>query len=215
MEFYPKNKIPVAEVRKFIVIFYIVGLLGFIIPFTKPLFITITPFALLLNVYLLAIYHEGYSLKQVLAFLFIFLSGFCIEVVGVRTGLIFGSYLYGEALGIKLLETPLLIGVNWLFLTYTAMSIMERLNINKWIALFAAPALMLGYDVIMEQVAPKMDMWSWHNAEVPLQNYLAWFAIAVCFVAILNALKIKTSNPLSGVLFMCQVVFFTVLLFLL
>jgi len=74
MELYPKNKIPISEVRKFLIIFYIVGLLGFIIPFTKAFFISITPFALLLNVYLLAIYHEKYTLKYVLIFLLVCLQ---------------------------------------------------------------------------------------------------------------------------------------------
>lgn len=215
MELYPKNKIPIGEVRKFIVIFYIVGLCGFFIPFTKAFFISITPFALLLNVYLLAIYHEKYTLKYVLIFLLIFISGYCIEVVGVKTGLIFGIYNYGNALGIKLFETPLLIGVNWLFLTYTAISITEKLNIKKWLALFVAPALMLVYDIVLELVAPKMDMWNWHNSEVPLKNYIAWYIIAFCFVMLLNAFKIKTSNSLSAIIFICQFLFFTTLTFLL
>lgn len=215
MELYPKNKIPIAEVQKFIVIFYIIGLFGFIIPFTKAFFITITPFALLLNVYLLAIYHEKYTLKYVLIFLSIFISGYCIEVVGVKTGFIFGSYIYGNALGIKLFETPVLIGVNWLFLTYTATSLTEKLNIKKWLALFLAPALMLVYDIVLEQVAPKMDMWNWHNSEVPLKNYIAWYIIAFSFVLLLKAFKIKTSNPLSAILFICQFLFFTTLTFLL
>ncbi len=215
MELYPKNKIPISEVRKFLIIFYIVGLLGFIIPFTKAFFISITPFALLLNVYLLAIYHEKYTLKYVLIFLLIFISGYSIEVVGVKTGLIFGSYIYGNALGIKLFETPLLIGINWLFLTYTATSITEKLKIKKWFAIFVAPAFMLVYDIVLEQVAPKMDMWNWHNSEVPLKNYIAWYIIAFSFVLLLKAFKIKTSNPLSAILFICQFLFFTALTFLL
>ncbi|GAB1415715.1 hypothetical protein MASR2M117_11210 [Paludibacter sp.] len=215
MELYPKNKIPISEVRKFLIIFYIVGLVGFIIPFSKPFFIIITPFALLLNVYLLAIYHAKYTLKYVLIFLLIFISGYSIEVVGVKTGLIFGSYIYGNALGIKLFETPLLIGVNWLFLSYTAISIAEKLRIKKWLTLFVAPALMLVYDIVLEQVAPKMDMWNWHNSEVPIRNYVAWYVIAFSFVLLLKAFKIKTSNPLSAILFICQFLFFTALTFLL
>ncbi|PVX49217.1 putative membrane protein [Balneicella halophila] len=215
MELYPKNKIPISEVRKFLIIFYIVGLVGFIIPFSKPFFITITPYALLLNVYLLAIYHAKYTLKYVLIFLIIFISGYSIEVVGVKTGLIFGSYIYGNALGIKLFETPLLIGVNWLFLSYTAIGIAEKLRIKKWLTLFVAPALMLVYDIVMEQVAPKMDMWNWQNSEVPIRNYVAWYVIAFSFVLLLKAFKIKTSNPLSAILFICQFLFFTALTFLL
>ncbi|HQG57357.1 MAG TPA: carotenoid biosynthesis protein, partial [Bacteroidales bacterium] len=87
----------------------------------------------------------------------------------------------------------------------------EKLNIKKWLALFVAPTFMLAYDIVLEQVAPKMDMWSWHNSEVPLRNYIAWYIIAFSFVLILKAFRIKTSNPLSAILFICQFLFFTVL----
>ena len=102
MDFYPKNKIPIADVKKFIIIFYLVGFLGFVIPFTKALFITITPFALLLNTYLLAVYHHKYTFKDTFLFLLIFLSGYIIELIGVKTGFVFGYYTYGGALGPKL-----------------------------------------------------------------------------------------------------------------
>ena len=36
---YPKNKLPVKEVQKFILIFYVVGVIGFLLPWTKNLFV--------------------------------------------------------------------------------------------------------------------------------------------------------------------------------
>lgn len=215
MELYPKNKLPIAHVKKFIVIFYMVALLGFIIPFSKTFFIIITPFALLLNCYLLAIYHGKYALKDVLIFLLIFISGYLIEVIGVQTGLIFGIYSYGNALGFKMFETPLLIGINWLFLTYSATSITEYIKGNKWLPVFVAPALMLIYDIVLEKVAPKMNMWTWQNMEVPVRNYIAWYVIALVFVLLLKVVKIDTRNPLAPILFICQFVFFALLTLLL
>ncbi len=215
MDFYPKNKIPIVNVKKFIVIFYIVGFLGFVIPFTKALFITITPFALLINLYLLLVFHNKYILKHNLFFLLIFFSGYIIEVIGVKTGFVFGYYTYGDALGVKLFETPILIGVNWLFLTYTATAITDDLKIKKWLAVFVAPLFMLMYDIVLEQVAPKMNMWSWLNSEVPLRNYIAWYFIALCFVFLLKIFKIETKNPLAAILLICQFVFFILLTLLL
>ncbi len=199
------------ELRKFIVIFYTVGIVGFIFPFTKDFFITITPFALILSTYLLAIYHSSYSVKNVIVFVSIFLLGFTIEVVGVNTGLLFGNYSYGSALGIKFFDTPLLIGINWLFLTYVATSIVDSLKINKWIVVFVAPALMLVYDILLEQVAPKMDMWSWEGSIIPLKNYIEWYLFGFCFVAIIKIFKIDTQNPLSIIIFIAQFLFFVFL----
>ena len=215
MEFYPKNKIPIAEVKKFIVIFYIVGLSGFIIPFSKAFFIVITPFALLLSTYLLAIYHKKYALKDVLVFLLIFISGYIIEVIGVKTGLIFGMYTYGNTLGLKIFETPLMIGINWLFLTYTATAIANSLKIFKRLIVFITPALMLIYDIVLEQVAPKINMWTWQNSEVPFKNYLAWYIIALVFVLLFKVFKIETKNQMAVILFVCQFLFFLLLTFLL
>jgi len=48
--------------------------------------------------------------------LLVFLIGFSVEGIGVATGVLSGSYSYGSAFGFKLFKTPIMIGVNWLFL---------------------------------------------------------------------------------------------------
>ena len=213
MNLYPKSRIPVTEVKKFIIIFYIVGFLGFLLPFTNHIFIFITPFALLISTYLLALYHSCYTSKDISVFIVIFILGYFVEVIGVNTGVIFGSYTYGSALGLKLFHTPLLIGINWLFLTYTSVSLTNKLKLKTGLKLIVAPSFMLIYDLLLEQLAPGMDMWTWQSATVPVKNYIAWWIIGFVFVSLLNALKIDTKNPLAAILFACQFIFF-VLLFL-
>ena len=212
---YPKNKLPVKEVQKFILIFYVVGVVGFLLPWTQNLFVTITPLALLLGTYLLAIYHTPYTKKALFYFAFIFLAGFFLEVVGVNTGKIFGSYAYGSGLGFKLWNTPLLIGVNWLFLTYTSISVVTLFLKKEVLIVLSASSLMLVYDLFLEQVAPKMDMWSFTDLNVPLDNYLAWFVFASLFITLLRVVKVNTKNPVAPVLFLVQLVFFIFLSFFL
>ena len=212
MNLFPKNILPTKEVRKFILIFYTIGVLGFLIPWTQALFITITPYALLMSTYLLVIYHENYSKKAILVFTAIAIIGFFIEVAGVNTGLIFGNYIYGDALGLKAFNTPLLISLNWLFLTYTAMSIAEKIS-KKWVVqLLTAPSVMLLYDIILEQLAPKMDMWSWQDSVVPIQNYISWWIIGFLFIGLIKVCKIEIRNPVAIRLFLSQYLFFLVLL---
>jgi putative membrane protein len=208
MKLYPRNKLPVREVRKFIIIFYVVGILGFLIPYSRDFFTEITPLALLLAAYLLGIYHNNWNKKTVLCFALIYLLGFSVEAAGVNTGLIFGHYTYGSGLGIKLLNTPLLIGLNWLFLTYTTLAIVEKFKIKAAFSIMLAPLLMLAYDFILEMVAPAMDMWSWDHASIPLKNYIAWYLLGLAFTGLLKAFKIRTQNPLALVLFVCQFAFF-------
>ncbi|MDD2411285.1 MAG: carotenoid biosynthesis protein [Bacteroidales bacterium] len=207
MNLYPKNKISVFEVKKFIIIFYIVGTLGFLIPFTKDFFIAITPFALILSTYLLALYHEKYTKKTIFVFLLIYLLGFLVELIGVNTGLIFGNYKYGSGLGLKIYETPLLIGINWLFLAYTSVSILSSYKLNSILTVIFAPFLMLIYDFVLEQVAPKMDMWDWQSSSVPISNYIAWYLIALVFAGFLKVFRINTENPMSKILLLSQFVF--------
>ncbi|MBN2166156.1 MAG: carotenoid biosynthesis protein [Marinilabiliaceae bacterium] len=215
MNIYPRNILPVKNVRRFIVIFYIVGVLGFIIPYSREIFKIITPLALILNIYLLAIYHKDFGIKDIFVFIFVLVVGFIIEVLGVKTGLIFGSYSYGDSLGFKLFDTPVIIGINWLFLVYTSTSVAEYLKFKKSIVIIIAPLLMLLYDFVLEQVAPQMDMWSWYESLIPLKNYLAWYIMGLGFVMLFKVYKIDTKNPVSTLLFVCQFVFFVFLTFFL
>lgn len=206
----------VKRVSLFFIIFYIVGVIGFVIPKTFPFFVKLIPFALLLSSISLFIFHSSTNIKRDIAlFTLIFSLSFIIESIGVNTGYIFGNYKYGDALGFKLYNTPLLIGINWLFLTYTATSISVGLKTKKKLIVFVAPFIMLIYDIVLEQAAPKLDMWTWQNPGVPIRNYISWYIISFGFVFLLNVFKIKTENPLALTLFICQFVFFVLLTILL
>lgn len=209
------NKLGLSESRlkenkKFIVIFYVVGISGMLIPFTSYLFKLITPFALFLNFVILAAYHKGsYNAKTLLVFTGIYFCGFFIEMIGVGTSLIFGNYIYGNALGIKVFETPLIIGLNWLFLCYVSNAILENYKINIIFKIIIASFMMLIYDIVLEQVAAFLDFWKWENNKIPIQNYIAWFAIALIFNSFINFMKISTKNSMAKIIFVSQFLFFT------
>lgn len=207
-----KGKLKEKEVRKFIVIFYCVGTLGFLIPFTNPFFKTLIPYALLLNFFVLFYFHKVQKLKaEMTIFSVIFLLGLLIEILGAQTKIIFGDYVYGKGLGVKILDTPLIIGLNWLFLSYTSASIANKFKINAILQVIVASFLMLFYDLILEQVAPHLNMWSWKNGVIPLQNYLVWFILAIVFNTLIKVSKINTKNPVALIIFGCQFLFFVVL----
>lgn len=208
------HRMPPAKAKSFIISFYIVGIVGFTVPWTKALFIAITPFALLLSTALLALYHGPFQKRELMGFSLIYLLGFGIEAVGVNTGLIFGSYSYGLAMGYTLFHTPLLIGINWLFLAYCATAIAERVTPGRGLQMVLAPSLMVVYDLLLEALAPKMDMWHWAETLVPLKNYLAWWIISFAFIYLIKALPIKCGNPLAPILFICQFLFLATLLIL-
>ncbi len=196
----------------FLIIFYLVGIAGFIIPSTHQFFSSLTPLALLLSAGFLIWFHRPkFTIKMWLVFGFIFIFSFLIEAIGVNTGLIFGEYIYGKGLGVKLFETPLMIGLNWLMLVYCTKIIAEKISGNQTAKLFFAPFLMVVYDLVLEQAAPLLNMWSWAGEKIPVQNYISWYLLALLFHFVLQKTKIKFSNQLAAPVFVIQFLFFVVL----
>lgn len=203
-------------VKGFFIVYFAVGVAGFLIPSTYELFTKLIPFSLLLGFGFLAYFHPFYKIsgRAITAFLLILLLGLIVEIIGVKTGVVFGEYRYGSSLGLQIFNTPVLIGLNWLFLTYTSASIIDRLNIHVVLKILLASLIMLIYDIVLEQAAPMLDMWYWKNNSIPLQNYVTWFLLALLFHGFLKIFKVKINNPLALVILCSQFGFFLLLVIL-
>jgi uncharacterized membrane protein len=197
--------------RIVVAIVYLIGLLGFIFPVTHELFQKLTPVNLLFSLFVILLFHENWNLKFIILSIFIALAGYFVEVVGVNTGIIFGEYIYGKTLGIKVLETPLMIGVNWFILTYATFLIFKNINLSIYIKAALSSFLMLIYDFFLEPIAIKFDMWSWEHITVPVKNYLAWFIIAYILILMFYVFRVKVKNKLSSTVFIAQLLFFILL----
>ena len=205
------KKLTEKDVSKFIIIYYSVGLAGFLIPFARPYFEALIPLSVIINLFLILLFHKPFDRNHIVVFSVVVLFTFAVEAIGTNTGLLFGSYLYGPSLGLTFFNTPLLIGVNWLVLAYGATSIVRMAPVLKnWVP-FSAAALMVVFDFIMEPVAMKTGMWVWSYNEVPLQNYAMWFFVAVIVVGVFELFSIKTVRPLAARLFWVQAIFFLLL----
>jgi putative membrane protein len=160
---------------------YVVGVLGFSLPFSFRVFQFLTPLSLLLLLSVFFLYHESRDRKFWAVMLFIFLAGFGIEVAGVMTGKIFGEYEYGNTLGIKILDTPLIIGVNWVIMVYGALALSTLIPLGRLAGSFLAALIMTASDFFIEKFAILSGMWSWQDMDPPLQNYLSWLIISFVF----------------------------------
>lgn len=189
---------------------YLVGVFGLSFDTSRPLFEKAVPFTLLISLFFLAVFHEGYSLKFIALALFIFLASLIIEIAGVATGQIFGYYDYGPTLGVKVMQTPLLIGINWLTLVYMVWVLLSEMNLPVWLRCLLGPAIMVLYDYFLEPVAIRTDMWTW-GGEVPLKNYLAWAIISLLFFILVALVHPRIRNRLATPLFIIQLAFFILL----
>jgi len=199
----------------FFIFFYLIGFIGIAVPFSHLIFIQLVPVALLLSLIALLIFHQDpFDTRTIILFSTICLSGYAIEVIGINTHLVFGYYQYGNALGIKIFNTPLLIGLNWLMLTYAGSAIAELINKPVWLKIIVASLVVLLYDIVLERTAPALDMWYWKSNTVPLQNYVAWFIIAVLFHSLIKLARVRTHNTLAFPVIFMQIVFFFSLIIL-
>jgi putative membrane protein len=189
-------------------IFHIVGLFGLVK--YADIFQRLIPLNLIGTFAFLLFYQKHWNIRIISYFMFVFTTTFIIEAIGVKTGLIFGSYNYGKSLGPKLFNTPLLIGINWLVIAYCASLMVKNLKFNVWYQAFVGACLMVMLDVLIEPVAGRFGMW-YFKYNVPLQNYLAWFVISYVLIIITLNLKAKLRNDIAPYVFCVQLAFFILL----
>ena len=189
---------------------YLVGVIGHLIADLKPLFYWLTPFNL---VFTLAVFLglNKLKLKDTLVLCLIFLIGFFVEVTGVETGKLFGVYAYGETLGFKYLNVPLVIGLNWVLLNLAGYGVINKFIKNIWLKSILGSVIIVLLDVLIEPVAILLDYWSWQNTEIPLQNYAMWFLVSFVIQLIIIKSKININFKSSILILGLQVLFFIIL----
>ncbi|MBK9733062.1 MAG: carotenoid biosynthesis protein [Chitinophagaceae bacterium] len=205
-----KNKKLIAGIILLAIVF-IASFAGLTIPVTTHLFEQLIPISILVSIGTLLTFHRYWNNKAVFSLLTIVLAGFLIEWIGVRTGIIFGKFAFGNSLGWKINNTPLMVGLNWLVLVYITHVAVKKIGIGRpWIELTAA-ALMTALDYLIEPVAIKYDCWNWEAGVVPVQNFAAWFYISFFMQLFFNRMKPVEENQIAIPLLMLNILFFAAL----
>jgi len=196
----------------FLLILYAVGYISIGLE-VMPAIVYLTPVNLLISI-AVAIYFDEQDWKTHLSFVIpVFLLGYGIEVIGIQTGAIFGEYAYGDILGFKLWDTPLMIGANWVLVCFSSGYFInslfpDLLQVLK--ATLAATSLVI-LDYIIEPIAIDWGMWTWAAEDVPLQNYLAWWIIGFFMMLIFFHIYKSGKNKVAASLLIIQVIFFGLL----
>ncbi len=195
-----------------VVVTHVVGMVGFVSPW-QELFISLTPFHLLLSAGLLLANQEDKSKNFWFAVVGVVAAGYLVELLGIQTGVIFGEYSYDRALGPKIGDTPPVIGVNWMMLVVAVAALVSRINTPFVIKAMLGAMVLVGIDYLIEPVAIAYDFWHWHQATVPTHNYLGWLITAFIFFGVYLSVVKNKSNPLAWILLLMQIIFFGVLNF--
>lgn len=176
------------------------------------LFASLTPLNLLQSALLVFFASEKQEWKKLARFFMAaFLIGYWAEVLGTQTGFPFGSYWYLPNLGPQLIEVPLIIGVNWFLLAYSAALWVKRWIASKvWQAALAA-ALMVLLDFFIEPLCEVLGFWAWEHQTAPWENYLGWYGVSLVVQIIFQRLNIKEDNSLGRWYFIFVTLFFMML----
>jgi putative membrane protein len=210
------------------VLFHTIGIVGLLF-FDQHFFLQSTPFNLLLMFVLLLWTQKEKNKYFILFFLICFLAGIGVEMIGIKTGMLFGDYSYGNVLGYKLQHVPVLIGINWFIIIYCSgisihtllMKAIRRVSEDNGKAPMALRALSviidgatlaLFFDWLMEPVAIKLGYWTWNgDGSVPFYNYLCWFVVSILLLSVFHFVKFNKQNKFAVNLLLIQLMFFLLL----
>jgi putative membrane protein len=207
------------------ILVHAVGLVG-MVWIDRDWFSSLTPVNLLLMSALILWTQEEKN-GQFYRFIFIaFATGMATEIIGVNTGLLFGSYAYGDVLGMGIGGVPVVIGMNWFVVMIAASSFLQWLisrlpnpampgrglaagNFSSLSFVVMASLLAVFFDWIMEPAAIRLGFWNWSgDGHVPMLNYVCWFFISFFLVSVMRTLRVRSNNLFAVHLFLIQAVFF-------
>ena len=194
-----------------IVILHIVGLIGLQIESLKQLFVPLTPLTLLITTAIVLFLSKEKFNSFLITTVLIALLGWFVELVGVKTGMLFGVYEYSSVLGPGAFGVPFMIGINWLLLSYCIYCFIVFLPISKrYLRVFLGALAMVLIDFTIEPFAVRFDLWTWFTESgMPgFQNYLAWFVVALFVFGIYEIALKRTHNKVAASTFIVLLLFF-------
>jgi uncharacterized membrane protein len=193
---------------------YCAGAIGLLVPQTaKFMRQLIWPSILFTNILLLC-YHKKWTKEFFFSILLLAFTGFLIDVLAVKTGIIFGYFQYGYILGYKFWDVPLIMMSYWLTIIYTSRQVAEMMAKDTFLVSVLAAACMLLMDYFLEPFAIKYGLWHWNGGDVPIHDYIGWFVCGLLIQYIYCKSIKNPPNKLSLVTYLVQLGFFITLFFL-
>lgn len=199
-------------IRIILLILYVVGAVGMLMPSTRTWFVQLSALNLAISFGALILSRKAKPLTFVVFLSIAFVIGISVELIGVHTSYLFGSYFYGNSLGWKWYGVPLIIGLNWGILTVTSSAIIHRFQLNKHVEAILAAILMVLFDYILEPVAIKLDYWHWTEGQIPVYNFICWMGVSYLLQLIYQRMKLAEVNKVAESLFLMMFIFFTLLM---
>jgi uncharacterized membrane protein len=122
------------------------------------------------------------------------LGGLGTEALGVATGLPFGPYDYGDALGPKVAGVPWVIPLAWTWMAWPAWLAAGVPARARPVRALVAGVGLAAWDLFLDPQMVAERYWVWSGSftglpgvpDVPVRNYLGWLLVAVVMMALLS-----------------------------
>lgn len=111
------------------------------------------------------------------------LLAYVAEIIGVTTGVIFGTYYYNESFGDKLFGVPLVIFAAWLILFTYVQHVVSTFQLPHLIKALCGALWMVAIDMIIDPVCVGIiQFWIWKETgayyDIPFSNFVGWFVVS-------------------------------------
>ncbi|MEO6821584.1 MAG: carotenoid biosynthesis protein [Candidatus Nanopelagicales bacterium] len=123
--------------------------------------------------------------------------GLAAEVIGTRTGALFGNYAYSGKLGPELLGVPLVIPLAWAMMSYPCLLAARRLVRSPLATALVAAIALASWDLFLDPQMVTQGAWAWTAATyqhligipgVPWQNFAGWLCVSFVLMLVLDRL---------------------------
>jgi uncharacterized membrane protein len=124
-------------------------------------------------------------------------GGLGVEALGLATGFPFGAYVYGDALGPKLLGVPIVVPLAWTWMAWPAWLAAAHLARAAPARVGLAALGLAGWDLFLDPQMVAAGYWRWTAPaaaglpgvpDVPMGNFVAWLGVALLMMTALAAL---------------------------
>lgn len=147
--------------------------------------------------------HNALGIRRLVKFVAIALvTTMIVEIIGVQTGIPFGTYEYDlDRLGPTVLQVPLLIPFAWFMMLYPSWLVVNDLVKVKIPAVLMSALLMASWDLYLDPQMVNEGYWTWFTSgvpsqEIPISNFFGWFITAVIIFTLISRF---VGEPKSGV----------------
>ena len=118
-------------------------------------------------------------------------GGFVIEVIGVRSGLPFGSYIYTAVLQPQVFGVPVVMAFAWMVLVAGIKQTLQGSGLARWLEVLLAALWMTAIDLVIDPLAANLlGYWHWRSKGnyygIPATNFAGWFLSSLLVFAVLN-----------------------------